>query len=1558
MYQFLKSIFLYWILFLTGILYSQSHITTESLGSHRFLVHCLTPSAAGLGQQIIPTEQGQVTVLSPVRNRILLLSSSPQLDYQVRSEEIETLTFDKPVRFVEDIPIGLADSTDLSSRFLQWDSDVVRVKRLGQQDGKWLFLVHFQSLNGVNQGATVRWLTRYTIEMHGDNIEVVKDSKQHRMLLSTIQLDDRSDRAFGKRSAIPDANMFQFPPRFPRLKILISKEGWYVIPQPMVVQAGWDVRAIDARRLRIVGRFGEIPIVFRGESDGSFDFTDAVEFWGEPLWDEDENGDKRLDPFSVQNVYWLELGETDGLRYAQEEAVASAIPGTQKVYPRSFPDPQHFEKDLSFHRLGYVLEADDADHWFINTAIAGGTKYDYPYTLQNPDPFSLQMPTLRVKLRGHAASLTQNAVDVYLNDQFVATAPWAGYQEITLESEPFSPSYLEEGENTLTIVNRAEEGVLAPVFLDWFELTYPRQYVQSDSLLRFFPPQYSSGKTCHFQIDGFSEKSIEIFKVGISRIMGASITPVVDTLGVTTHRLEFEDDIVREDAAYLAVSPAGKSLPDSVAFVEDPGLLAAGLGADYTVVVPADSLGEDPLSELVQLRESQGLRVQVVQLQDLYDTFSNGIPNPEAIRSFLVHARRNWNPAPRFLLLVGDGYLNNRAINVSNLIPVKLAQTTKFGAAASDHFYTLLEGDDDLPDIAVGRLPVSTVSDLQSAVSKIVAYEQSPPDAWKNQYLLIGAAGHDNVFRWQSEQIIRHQMEPDYTPDRLYLSGNPSDPNVGGTEDLLRKMRDGRAWINFRGHGGGAIWSDAGLLDLDDLPLLENRGKLPIVTSMTCFTCDFASSRLSLGEGLVLQKETGAVAILGATGVGWVWNDYYFLQELILAMQADPAATLGECIRRAKTAYLLTHGGDLPRSEVYQYTLLGDPATRLPFPKQALAMSLPKRSYESGDVIQISGETSDVPTHLKLDLTRADHSTSEQMSQMSPGPKWQQEMQIPPHFQDKEGGIRAQVWNSETGFHAHGFIDFTVGSAFFDSLCVFPASPTSDDSLRFAVTVDDIQNVNSVWCRLLTPYPDTLAMQRTGPAGRYVTVNAIGPLDPGDYLSFAFLVENQAGVSSGSDTVRLSIPTRADPMMRSISLTGTDQVNLTAQINNWGGESAQQVIVRFVCPQTAFIADDTVTIKSFIDTVVCVPFSPPLGEVDVTVILDPDSAANDQRRENNTMSRSILVNRFNVTPELGAILGSAQPDTVGLPGKVLMSIPPGGVSRSSALCFEISESAEGFEQISVSLPAIMEDPPLLKDAVVDLISVAADSLRPYRWDQQINRWVMCPHERLMQRLRIKTRELGLFRLMRSDDTAPPLVHIQVDQQPLADGSYVPKSPTFSVVLEDLSGIRLAQDQLTITLDDAEQPRSSLTFPDSTGDPTRTVVLFRPLLTPGEHTLSVRAIDVHGNVCQTETVRFRVETRLSIQFLGNHPNPFKRETTFVYVLTDAAQHASLKIYTVSGRLVRTFDDADLASPDYHEVQWDGTDTWGDDVANGVYFFQIKAQGQNGRDTVRGKIAKIQ
>jgi flagellar hook assembly protein FlgD len=94
---------------------------------------------------------------------------------------------------------------------------------------------------------------------------------------------------------------------------------------------------------------------------------------------------------------------------------------------------------------------------------------------------------------------------------------------------------------------------------------------------------------------------------------------------------------------------------------------------------------------------------------------------------------------------------------------------------------------------------------------------------------------------------------------------------------------------------------------------------------------------------------------------------------------------------------------------------------------------------------------------------------------------------------------------------------------------------------------------------------------------------------------------------------------------------------------------------------------------------------------------------------------------------------------------------------------------------------------------------------------------------------------------------------------------------------------------------------------------------------------------------TASIVFQVAGQFRLEFIGNYPNPVKDKTYFAYSLTEqTTEPVQVRIYTVSGRLVRTLYSYSADEINYGEIYWDGRTEDGAMIANGVYFYKFIAR----------------
>ncbi len=197
-----------------------------------------------------------------------------------------------------------------------------------------------------------------------------------------------------------------------------------------------------------------------------------------------------------------------------------------------------------------------------------------------------------------------------------------------------------------------------------------------------------------------------------------------------------------------------------------------------------------------------------------------------------------------------------------------------------------------------------------------------------------------------------------------------------------------------------------------------------------------------------------------------------------------------------------------------------------------------------------------------------------------------------------------------------------------------------------------------------------------------------------------------------------------------------------------------------------------------------------------------------------------------------------------------------------------------------------------------------------------------------------------------------------------DGDVVSESPILFVDLEDSSGINTSTSGLGHRIEawfnGSAQSRDMTEFYTSRLDNFQAGTVRYPLrdLQRGQNTVRVRAWDTYNNA-RTSEAYFRVLSNEQLQVVDvfNYPNPFTTGTAFTFRHNQQMPvNATIKIYTIAGRLIQTLDRFGAADS-YVAIPWDGRDRDGDVLANGVYLYKVLVRTIDGRysSETLGKLA---
>jgi len=650
------------------------------------------------------------------------------------------------------------------------------------------------------------------------------------------------DDVQGRAEVVPAAqSVTSWLPPFPGYKVSVSENGMYRLSYQDLDLAGLPVDELDPQTFQLFDRGQEVAIEVQGEANGRFEPGESLLFYGR----------KENTKYTDEHIYWLTYGAAPGRRMTQRDGTPS---GTAR-------QAASFRKTVRLSGITNYVSAmpgdDNLERWwwdFVYASVNTRIK-DYSVTLTSlavgPCEAALRMPLL-----GGFDDTSINGdhhLEIHINPDSqpqgqILDATWDGVTWLSVE-ESFDQALLNEGTNTVRIRLPNDTGVVNSngdpydyLFTKWLELEYCSRSVAQDDRLAF---GYDELGLWNFQIEGFSTSGVDLFDVS-DRLAVERI--VVGEPAAPAGVLSF-DDSLGGPRKYVALTENAYLVPE-IELDTPSDWQSSEHGADYIVIGHRDLMSE--AQRLADYRQSQGLRVALVDVQDLYDEFSYGIFDPEAIRAFLAWAYNNWQPpAPAYVVLFGDGTYDFKDYwgrGDRNYVPPYLKVVDPWvGEVAADNRYVCVDGPDDrLPDMHLGRIAVNNVEQAAAVVDKVLAYEQAPNDVgWNSRVLFTADNTPDNAgdFPLHSEKLISDHLPALYTPERVYLDDYcppQHTPCPAATQDLIAEIDQGRLLVNYIGHGGTRLWAAEKLLYITDVAKMANKGRYPITIAMTCSEGNYA----------------------------------------------------------------------------------------------------------------------------------------------------------------------------------------------------------------------------------------------------------------------------------------------------------------------------------------------------------------------------------------------------------------------------------------------------------------------------------------------------------------------------------------------------------------------------------------------------------------------------------------------------------------------------------------------------------------------------------------------
>lgn len=1151
------------------------------------------------------------------------------------------------------------------------------------------------------------------------------------------------------------------------------------------------------------------------------------------------------------------------------------------------------------------------------------------------------------------------------------------------------------------------------VLLDYAQLKYWRQYKTDKNQIKFTKPSNRPSGLFQFQIEGFSTSDISVYKLGASIFNNLQIEPFnLDGIApwTVTFQDSVASNNIRYYAVTEAqkMIPKGVRL-NFPSDLKNPSNAADMIVITAREFINVE--GTNDLKNLWESKGYTVAVVDVQDIFDEFNGgIRHSKPIKDFIR--YAYNNWN-SPQLRHVVLLGEGIDDERDNSPNrkySIIPVKKMWTYKHGATASDTWYGCILGNDTVADISIARINVWEDKQIKTYATKAIHYHQNhlTQNLWSSHITLTAGGkitdGND-IFSQQSENIRRRSIPEHYRVSRVYTATQTvSQDYFGGTFALKDAINSGTQYVQFMGHGGGRIWADYNLFNFNDVATLNNQA-YPFVMSLACYASAFDTpGAASISEALVTQAGKGAISTLGFSGLGYLYEDEDYGLALNEAMFKHDMPSLGEAVVYAMARFYTTTASTAPR---YALTIgsayLGDPSIRLRKPVKDIPVSLNKHIFQPGDTLRVSAvfpsgvnsarlfvqKTNEKTVNVPFDLPVIQNTFNAQyILPTNAGTDYSRIVYVAGYSSDREyiGISRLSVGRSNIMNHA-----------------LSPTEPTWQDSTSFTAAVHANYNISSLICRIwpngyspsaeFVDYPmsqinnelwktnQKLPGQRTGREIRYQY--HLTEINPDTQQTISTTSALYSFVSAGPDLLLSDIRLVPTPTSLAVEVHCKNIGNaasITTDLRLYIQASGQSMFLYKTQDLPPLAVNEQRWERIEVDSLFA-------ANLTLEVRANWSNAFPEWHifyNTNNIVTMTVPYN-YQMVDQNGLTLRSIDQN-------LKCDIPSGLVSPGSSALFYIHDLSaltpnEQPDIATIKLASNIVTRPYeiktLDSSLVDSLGVfvnnkklmltyyysATDTLtqafenensyRIYRWDASCSKWILQGGivSTADNKVFFEVNRQGIYALYRNRDRIRPSIDINVQDQEFTVGGYISGNGTISLVISDANGIDVIDNKIRLFMNGVEIPEENYVLSINPQNLNRIPIKYQLDLPRGSYTLVIDCKDVNGNFNSRE-VQFIVNDKFDIIKVANYPNPVvgraqdprnDGRTRFTYVLTDDADAVSIKVYTVSGRLVKTFNNL-ATGVGYHEYPrtlygWDCKDEQNFLLANGVYFYKVIAKRGN-------------
>ncbi len=634
---------------------------------------------------------------------------------------------------------------------------------------------------------------------------------------------------------------------FTNARLIFDQPGYYQIHSQDLTTAGLEINGID-----------ELLLTYRNQ---------PYPFW----FDESEKGKQFTIYFYVPD---------QPHRYSTQQIML--------INTKNKTETQIFAKSFDL----VVQDSQNAD---VNAVTAETMEQDLLYLpksgMEDPflwkeigiEPFEMEIPLnngwvspvqVDIKLWSPTSAPVEKDHGIILNVNGIETSnfEWkgSGFHQIQFEIP------LKDLSNSLNIQlsSKNPQGVIAQrIYLDQIEIQKTQPLSLENRILNIF----GNGNNFHFEKSNSSGYLImrgqNQLEISVSAIEPGN---------------EFELVSKKENTYDWIPEKSFQNNATILPFTKSDSIFP-GQSVDWLVITP--NFFKSALEPLVNHRQQQGLATQVVDPQQLYDTYTGGFPDPLAFQSYFIALNQKFGNLPKYVLLVGDFTYERKDYQASlESIPSVWIQSDLIGETTSDMPIMDINGDKK-PDLVIGRIPAKDAEQVKTWVEKVITTENSLYEV-KDRQILAVSDGQEMYFAEDAKSFAGSFQQP-YTATTINIAKNQENANLL----LKQKLNEPVFLLAYFGHGSIDSWGKDKIFTINDVDSMAEQGAIPIVVNLTCLTGYYIEPKQeSLTEALLFKKGAGAIAVLAPTSLTSAVYQAELRNQLVFALQKPENYHLGDVL--------------------------------------------------------------------------------------------------------------------------------------------------------------------------------------------------------------------------------------------------------------------------------------------------------------------------------------------------------------------------------------------------------------------------------------------------------------------------------------------------------------------------------------------------------------------------------------------------------------------------------------------------------------------------------------